>query len=214
MKRKTVNTPGSGMPPCAKRIVRVPSNRSWDHQFTQLRERLHSMPRWPDKTLSQRFWEKVNVGLPDLCWEWMAMCMPQGYGRFTVNAETRTPAHRIAYQLSIGPIPEGYDVCHHCDNPPCCNPAHLFSGTRHENMIDAFKKGRIAKGFKLPQTKLSDEQVDEILIRVASGECHHVVGGEFGISRGHVSALKRGLFRSKFGSTRKPHVQHMQKVGV
>jgi hypothetical protein len=68
------------------------------------------------------------------------------------NQRSLTPAHRAAYELWVGPIPEGMVICHKCDNPPCCNPDHLFLGTYVENMQDCSKKGRTGNRFKSRQS--------------------------------------------------------------
>ncbi len=89
------------------------------------------------------FWTWVGIGDPDECWEWTRM-RRQGthpYGLLYVNNRQRR-AHRIAWELANGPIPDGIEVCHRCDNPPCCNPAHLFLGTQRDNMDDCVAKGR------------------------------------------------------------------------
>lgn len=87
-----------------------------------------------------RFWPKVEKG--DGCWEWQAHRNPEGYGVIGID---RVPvgAHRVAWELTYGPIPEGIYVCHHCDNPPCVRPDHLFLGTNSDNIIDAMSKHRI-----------------------------------------------------------------------
>lgn len=93
-----------------------------------------------------RFWDKVCFGQPDACWEWAgARKGSQGYGEFGVNRMPAT-AHRVAWELTHGPIPDGLFVLHRCDNPPCCNPAHLFLGTHQDNMADRDAKGRVAHG--------------------------------------------------------------------
>ncbi len=89
-----------------------------------------------------RFWAKVDIGAPDKCWEWQASCNPAGYGGFQFNGRFGK-AHRAAWELANGPIPEGICVLHRCDNPPCCNPAHLWLGTYADNHRDAVAKGRI-----------------------------------------------------------------------
>lgn len=75
------------------------------------------------------------------CWEWTLLRNPQGYGNTTCGT-IRSSAHRISYAAFNGPVPAGLVVCHHCDNPPCINPAHLYIGTQEENAHDCMEKGR------------------------------------------------------------------------
>ncbi len=78
---------------------------------------------------------------PSGCWEWQKYRTIAGYGQLRFRGRT-TAAHRLAWELANGPIPEGLHVLHHCDNPPCCNPAHLFTGDDQANAQDAVRKGR------------------------------------------------------------------------
>jgi len=92
------------------------------------------------RPLEERFWEKVDVRGPDECWPWTRKHNPKGYGQF--RKDKMVQAHRMAWELTNGPIPDGLDVLHTCDNPPCCNPHHLFLGTNDDNMRDMNSKGR------------------------------------------------------------------------
>lgn len=76
------------------------------------------------------------------CWEWLGARANGGYGLFAVQNPRRITAHRYSWELHNGPIPAGMHVLHHCDNPPCVNPAHLFLGTASDNMRDMLAKGR------------------------------------------------------------------------
>lgn len=94
-----------------------------------------------------RFWAKVNRGAPDACWEWLGVRGQRGHGRFYLNPRQPTiPAHRAALIFTGIEVPQGATVCHHCDNPPCVNPAHLFVGTQLDNVRDMIAKGRSRAG--------------------------------------------------------------------
>ena len=75
------------------------------------------------------------------CWVWQRAKSGGGYGHIWVNGRV-VPAHRHFYEQKHGPIPDGLDACHSCDNPGCCNPDHVFPGTRSENVLDSVRKGR------------------------------------------------------------------------
>lgn len=88
------------------------------------------------------FWKNVDMRGEDECWEWKgSKTGPKGYGEISMGRKLwRT--HRLSYFLTHGEIPEGKMICHSCDNPPCCNPKHLFAGTALDNALDMHSKGR------------------------------------------------------------------------
>jgi len=111
----------------------------------------------------ERFWSKVDIKSEQECWPWKDGLQKNGYGYLSVGgrAGKDLPVHRIAKTLSMGEeIPTGQVVMHSCDNPPCCNPSHLESGTQSDNIKDMVDKGRSATSFG--GAKLNWDIVDTI----------------------------------------------------
>jgi len=129
---------------------------------------------------AEQFWPHVVIKAADECWEWQGVRRRDGYG----HATRRLYAHRAAWELTNGPIPRGLHVCHHCDNPPCCNPSHLFLGTDKTNHYDAAMKGRRAQ-------KLTPAIVRTIRNLVASGTRQRAVARVFSISQPMVGYIAR-----------------------
>jgi hypothetical protein len=107
------------------------------------------------KSIEERFWAKVIK--TESCWLWQGGKNRGSYGHFNITRGTSkyVLAHRYSYELHYEPIPTGMWVCHHCDNPSCVNPAHLFLGTPRDNSQDSIQKHRGKRGPR----KLSEEQV-------------------------------------------------------
>lgn len=131
-----------------------------------------------------RFWERVSRG--DGCWEWMGSLV-RGYGHVSINDGT-VKAHRMAFELSKGPIPPGMRVLHACDNPRCVNPEHLSIGTPKMNTEDMVRKGRHRNG-----SVLNEALVREIRRMYADGVTCSVIAKTLGVglSATHHVAARR-----------------------
>lgn len=144
-----------------------------------------------------RFWSRLEHRKTG-CWEWTGSRNRDGYGSLTVEGRSHG-AHRVAWSLANGEIPAGLMVCHSCDNPPCCNPDHLWLGTSADNQRDAAAKGRSRTGrqigprrpFKFPNrtgelnpiAKLDAERVAQIRSRFSAGEAsQRALAREYGVS--------------------------------
>lgn len=159
-----------------------------------------------------RFWTRVDrTGGPSSCWEWTGPIVHNGlpYGQLGHGGM----AHRFAWTLLVGKIPEGLLVLHRCDNPPCCNPAHLFLGTQKDNRRDCRDKGRTAKGSangvqfylarnpaptegKRQKAKITPTQRTEIQYRFAAGGITKAaLARDYGLSTAHVCNLINGRSR-------------------
>lgn len=140
----------------------------------------------------KRFWSKVDVCEHHECWEWQAYRHKRGYGQFSIHGRL-WQAHRVAWVLTYGPIPEGLFVCHHCDNRGCCNPYHLFLGTNADNMADAGRKGLLSnsnRGERNPSSKLTEDDVLDIRELYATGKwTQEELADEFGVYNTQISQV-------------------------
>lgn len=126
------------------------------------------------------FWANVDIQAQDDCWNWKRAVH---YGAYVLLGELY--AHRIAYRLAVGEIPAGMVVCHHCDNPRCCNPAHLFIGTQADNVRDMNQKGRRA-------SKINEQDREDIrkALENAPRGTTARLAQQYGLSRNYVGQLK------------------------
>lgn len=138
-------------------------------------------------SLRERFFSRF-VKLENGCWQWRAHTDKNGYGVLPGDRQN-TRAHRLSYEIHNGQIPDGLIVCHHCDNPGCVNPDHLFVGTTKDNAQDALKKRRHYVGEKNGRSKLTEENVKEILHSNLNGQ---QLADKFDVTRHTVNNVRRG----------------------
>lgn len=156
--------------------------------------------------LAPRFWGYVHRCGPDDCWPWLGRLFDgQRYGQFALDGRPAR-AHRVAWMLTRGPIPDGLYVCHSCDNPACCNPSHLWLGTHDDNMADRQAKGRTLRGADHPlrrhpefaahpkgeanaRAKVTADDVRAIRLAFASGERQRSIANRYGINIPSVSMI-------------------------
>jgi len=143
-----------------------------------------------DDSTIKRFWGKVDKNKE--CWEWIGPCNPGGYGNFGLGGKT-VSAHRVAWRIARGEIPDQLWVLHRCDNRRCVNPDHLFLGTRTDNVRDMGAKGRrrsddcLPKGTDCSWAKLTEEQIDRIR---QSDLPQKVLAVELGVSQALISMIR------------------------
>jgi len=152
----------------------------------------------PDIEVFERFWSKVDTS--GECWIWKASVSAR-YGCIHINKRNRR-AHRVAWELTKGPIPEGHAVCHKCDNPLCVRPSHLFTGTQADNVADCVAKGRFPNLFKKgniplhrggkpsPNRKFTMDAVREMRALSAAGMSYHRIAAKF---RAHHTTVRHAI---------------------
>lgn len=151
-----------------------------------------------------RFWARIDVRGPNECWPWKGSGAREGYGSFSMFGQSYR-AHRLSLVLARGKdLRTDQQACHRCDNPPCCNPAHLFVGTNYDNIQDRTRKGRTVRaprdevkvnhqrGEKHHKAKLNRALVEEIRERVSRGETIASLARNLGMNSGHLSRVVSG----------------------
>lgn len=150
-------------------------------------------PKCKGASLQEKF--EAGVRRSDGCWEWDGWLSPSGYGMIFHRGH-HIGAHRVAYELHYGVAPGDLQVCHHCDNPPCVRPDHLFLGTQKDNVHDMMRKGRRVQGdvcgSKNGNATLTESQVAEIRRRYAAGGVRQVdLAAEYGVPQTSISSIVR-----------------------
>lgn len=135
------------------------------------------------KSITERFWSKVNVLGENECWEWQGGKNSDGYGNVGKWSGQWWKAHQLSYYLTYGSLPEGRCICHTCDNRSCCNPKHLWIGTHQENMDDMARKER-AWG-----TRLSAKMAVEMRRERKAGATYRELRDKYGVSDAHITRI-------------------------
>lgn len=139
-----------------------------------------------------RFFDQVDLAGRDACWPWLGLTNNKGYGQFSAGGE-KVIAHRWILREVTGT--RAPCACHHCDNPPCVNPRHLFWGTHQDNADDRVQKGRssVMPGVDNPMAKLTDADVMAIREQAAQGgQTYEEIGAPYGVGGSNVSVIVRG----------------------
>lgn len=136
------------------------------------------------------------------CWVWVHATDSNGYGSVTRNSG-EVSSHRLSWKVFRGEVPFLDEVLHSCDNPPCCNPDHLFLGSKSDNTQDALKKGRMkCDPTKAAITKTIPQTIaDDILRRVAAGENKKIIAAEYKIHVTSVYNIVNGKYNTLRSST-------------
>jgi hypothetical protein len=173
------NTPICSIDECAN----SPITRGWCETHYRRWIRTGNANHYVPKTTTERFWNKVDKSGD--CWVWTAGKI-QGYGSFSQDNK-HIPAHRYSWFIHNGPIPDGLLICHHCDNRPCVNPAHLFLGTRADNQRDMAEKGRSLFGERNSRSKLTE--ADVLAIRGNNDLSRYELAELFNVSYSNITSI-------------------------
>lgn len=152
--------------------------------------------------LAYRFMSKVSPEPMSGCWLWTGAVNRAGYGMFHVRHDTTTDksyaalAHRVSFELFTGKTLGKYQALHHCDNPSCVNPSHLFAGTPADNVSDMDCKGRRVnnpdRGESHANSKITEREVANMFALRAGGAKQQQIADLYGISQVQVSNILRG----------------------
>lgn len=173
MAKRTCSVGGCGKPHSARGFCKAHAHK----------HRRYGDPLWEQSwlPLEERFWSKVDRS--GECWLWTAVRGPSGYGEFQLRKGRKVRAPRLAWELTYGrTIPEGLQIRHACDNPPCVRPDHLSVGTAAENSQDRVERDRQTRGERHWHAILTPDQVLEIRRRRAGGEQSRSLAAEFGVT--------------------------------
>lgn len=151
--------------------------------------RAKGQAKWQAKDLSDRFWSKVNKTAT--CWLWTGAKLKTGYGSIRIDHKA-VRAHRVAYELLVGEIPDGGLILHSCDTPLCVNPDHLRIGDKRANTHDAIERGQHVVGEDHYRAKIPNHAIATIRAALAAGVPGKYLAKQFGVGPSMISAIKNG----------------------
>ena len=179
---------------CNKPFARgynISSKRAKRPQFCSAACQSSHFSHLAEARLESRFWSNVRRGSEEDCWPWIGRRITHGYGVFDWGGKPCI-ASRMAFEFANNLSPGDLFVCHKCDNPPCCNPSHLFLGTQKDNMQDCARKGRTATpgfiGETHPSAKLTESDVIQIRTSIIRNKELAIL---FGVTPEAISAIRR-----------------------
>ncbi|MBU1621785.1 MAG: HNH endonuclease [Gammaproteobacteria bacterium] len=136
----------------------------------------------------ERFWFKVDIKSDEECWPWKAGKFSSGYGEIKIKGKN-LKAHRVAWELLNGEIPEGKQCLHNCDNRSCCNPSHLYIGTQSDNNLDIQHRN---SGHSGRLSKFKTEGVLEIRRMHKEGYSAYEIAVKFNSGERHIRKICKG----------------------
>ena len=138
------------------------------------------------RNTEEKFWRSVNREAPNGCWEWTGSLWASGYGRFVFDGKSDR-SHRLSWRFVGKELKDDDCLLHKCDNRLCCNPDHLFIGTRAENNLDKTRKGRQSKGEDFERTRLTESDV--LAIRASSASIAELAQ-QYGVAWCHINNIR------------------------
>jgi len=142
------------------------------------------------RSMEERFWEKVDR--TGSCWLWKGYKLKKGYGQFRINDKAKR-AHRVSFSLMKGEIPDGLCVLHHCDNPSCVNPDHLYLGTEKDNARDRDLRHRrkSTRGVLHGRAKINWQDVE---IMRQSSKPHSYFAKKYNLDASHIGKIRKNKY--------------------
>lgn len=159
----------------------------------------HPIARYLTTETIERFWSHVSIGSPHECWLWNGgkRSDKSRYGSFKIASHVTVAASRVAHAIATGEDPGQMLVLHSCDNPPCCNPAHLWLGTNADNTADKLQKGRARtgdqRGTKNGNARLDEAKVTAIWQDIQAGKSNTAIAAKHGMTHSLISRIRLGL---------------------